>query len=76
LLVNSNQSLNAPRLLRLLEATTQAHAQNAARRLRLTEDGILDIILDCGIVNPSHFYKLFKKRFGMTPRHYRSARWT
>lgn len=48
----------------------------AARRLRLTEDGVLQIILDSGVVNPSHFYKLFRARFGLTPRQYRSARWT
>jgi AraC family cel operon transcriptional repressor len=32
---------------------------------------ILDIALDCGIGNLSHFYSLFRAETGMTPRAYR-----
>ena len=34
----------------------------------------MEIALECGIENIGHFYKLFQKRFGMTPRQYRLLR--
>lgn len=43
----------------------------AARQLEMSSQGILDIALDCGIPNLSHFYTLFRSAFGMTPRAYR-----
>lgn len=45
--------------------------KDAARQLRMTDHDILNIMYDCGLSNPSHFYKLFKARYGETPRKYR-----
>lgn len=47
-----------------------AHAQ---RQIEMGDRGILDIALDCGINNLSHFYRLFRTATGMTPRVYRLA---
>lgn len=46
----------------------------AARRLSHSEISIMEIALECGIENIGHFYKLFQKRFDMTPRQYRLLR--
>ena len=43
----------------------------AARQLEMSNRSILEIALDCGIENLSHFYKLFRKRHGMPPRLYK-----
>lgn len=43
----------------------------AARRLAQTRDPIADIASDLGLSNLAHFYTLFRKRFGLTPRLYR-----
>jgi len=45
----------------------------AQRQLEMGDQGILDIALDCGIENLSHFYSLFRERTGVTPRAYRLA---
>jgi AraC family cel operon transcriptional repressor len=45
--------------------------EHAARELRVTERAIADIALDCGLNNLSHFYALFRKAHGVTPRRYR-----
>jgi AraC family cel operon transcriptional repressor len=42
-------------------------------QLEMADRGILDIALDCGIENLSHFYNLFRAQTGTTPRHYRLA---
>lgn len=44
---------------------------HAARRLSGSNDGLLDIALECGIENLSHFHRLFKARHGMTPKAWR-----
>lgn len=44
---------------------------HAARALRLTDRAIVDLAADAGLPNLAHFYKLFKARFGTTPRRYR-----
>jgi AraC family cel operon transcriptional repressor len=43
----------------------------AQRQLEMGDQGILDIALDCGIENLSHFYSLFRAQTGVTPRAYR-----
>lgn len=43
----------------------------ARRQLEMSDQNILDIALDCGIGNLSHFYSLFRARTAMTPRSYR-----
>jgi len=43
----------------------------AQRQLEMGDQGILDIALDCGIENLSHFYSLFRAQTGLTPRAYR-----
>jgi AraC family cel operon transcriptional repressor len=44
---------------------------HAAQRLAAGDDAILDIVLDCGFHNVSHFYKLFREQYGISPRRYR-----
>ena len=43
----------------------------ARRQLEMGDQGILDIALDCGMENLSHFYSLFRAQTAMTPRAYR-----
>lgn len=43
----------------------------AARQLRGTPDSLSEIAEEIGIQNMSHFHRLFRTRFGMTPRQYR-----
>ena len=49
--------------------------ERAALLLATTTDEIISIAGDCGFENLSYFYRLFHRRFGQSPRHYRlSAR--
>lgn len=48
-----------------------ARIDHAARQLAETGRPILDIMFDCGLTNLSHFYALFRKRHGVSPRRYR-----
>lgn len=43
----------------------------ARRQLEMGDQSILDIALECGTPNLSHFYRLFRERTPMTPRAYR-----
>lgn len=43
----------------------------AARLLEKTNDNIIEIGLDVGIENASYFTKLFKNKYGVTPKEYR-----
>ncbi|PJI92962.1 AraC family transcriptional regulator [Yoonia maricola] len=45
--------------------------QHAARVLTTDNEAISDIAADCGIPNMSHFHKLFRKAYGITPLQYR-----
>lgn len=45
--------------------------QYAARQLRLTNRPVADIAADCGLANASHFHRLFRERFGTSPRRFR-----
>lgn len=53
------------------EIVNAARMDFSARRLAETSDPILEISFDCGLTNLSHFYALFRKRFGVSPRRYR-----
>jgi len=53
------------------ELVNRARLDYAARQLRETTRPIMDVALDCGLNNLSHFYALFRKRFGLSPRRYR-----
>jgi AraC family cel operon transcriptional repressor len=55
------------------DVVNDARLQVAVDRLANTDDKILDVALDSGFVNLSHFYKVFTARFGTTPRGYRVA---
>lgn len=52
---------------------TEARLDYAAKELEIGERDILQISLDCGYQNLGHFYKLFQKRFGMTPWRFRRS---
>ena len=43
----------------------------AARQLKGTPDTLVEIAEEIGIQNMSHFHRLFRDRFAMTPRQYR-----
>lgn len=44
---------------------------HAARQLTGTSESLQDIATDCGIPNLSHFHKLFRKTYKLTPHAYR-----
>jgi len=68
------------RTVRLYFGTTPTDYVNdiriayALRQLEMGDQAILDIALECGIPNLSHFYALFRARTEMTPRAYRLIR--
>lgn len=39
--------------------------------LKQTEKSITEVVLDCGFKNSSHFSRVFKERFGISPVHYK-----
>lgn len=47
---------------------------HAARELRITDRPITDIAYECGLSNLSHFYSLFRRAHGQTPRAFRLGR--
>ena len=48
---------------------------DAARQLlRETKRSVVDIALDVGYANPSHFAQLFRKETGLSPSDYRRQR--
>jgi AraC family cel operon transcriptional repressor len=53
------------------EYVNRLRIAHACRQLEMSDQSILEIALDCGIGNLSHFYSLFRARTGMTPRGYR-----
>ncbi|CAB3767155.1 helix-turn-helix domain-containing protein [Paraburkholderia humisilvae] len=49
--------------------------QHAAQLLAgAPQDAIQEIAYRCGFVSPAHFSRVFKKRYGMTPRDYAASR--
>jgi len=53
------------------DIVNEARLDYSARQLAETNRPIMDIAFDCGLNNLSHFYALFRKRFGVSPRRYR-----
>ncbi len=53
------------------ELVNRARMDFSAQQLTATERPILEIALDCGLTNLSHFYALFRQRFGVSPQRYR-----
>jgi AraC family cel operon transcriptional repressor len=53
------------------EIVNAARMDFSARQLGETSRPIVEIALDCGLNNLSHFYALFRQRFGVSPRRYR-----
>jgi AraC family transcriptional regulator len=52
--------------------TLRARLREAALRLALEPDRIIDIIYDCGFGDVSNFNRTFRAEFGVTPRAYRN----
>lgn len=55
----------------VMEYLTRYRLARAMQRLAETEDGVLDIALDCGFGSSARFYQIFKDRSGKTPREFR-----
>jgi len=46
----------------------------AKRLLRETRKSVVDVALDVGYTNPSHFAQLFRRETGLSPSDYRQQR--
>lgn len=55
------------------EAVQEMRCSEAARRLRRDTRPVAEIAADCGWRTQSHFNRVFRARFGLTPRQYRRA---
>ncbi|MDR1283153.1 MAG: helix-turn-helix transcriptional regulator [Opitutaceae bacterium] len=53
------------------DVVNEARMTYAAHELNTTSREIIDIAADCGLENLGHFYKIFRRRFGVTPHRYR-----
>jgi AraC family cel operon transcriptional repressor len=49
----------------------QIRLDHAAAQLRMSDTPLARVAIDSGLLNLSHFHRLFKDRFGVTPRAYR-----
>jgi AraC family cel operon transcriptional repressor len=54
-----------------IEFINSIRLKKAAERLVTTNEGILEIALDCGYGNLSYFYRRFRDQYGETPQTYR-----
>jgi AraC family transcriptional regulator len=48
--------------------------QEAKRLLRETKRSVVDVALDVGYTNPSHFARFFRRETGLSPSDYRQQR--
>ncbi|MCK9858736.1 AraC family transcriptional regulator [Paenibacillus sp. ATY16] len=55
-----------------IEYMNSYRVQQAASRLRQSDDKIMEVALDVGFNSLSYFNTVFRQRFGCTPREYRS----
>lgn len=53
------------------EHVNKARMSFAAQQLAMTDESIIEISMDCGIENLSHFYRLFTAHFKIAPNRYR-----
>lgn len=53
------------------DLVNSARLDHAARQLRASSRPVREIMVDCGLTNLGHFYKLFRTRHGATPEQYR-----
>ncbi|MFN4856262.1 MAG: helix-turn-helix transcriptional regulator [Pseudanabaena sp.] len=49
----------------------QQRVERSKQLLRLKEYSIIDIAIDCGFANPSHFAKWFRRYTGISPKQFR-----
>ncbi|MBC2457992.1 helix-turn-helix domain-containing protein [Clostridium beijerinckii] len=56
------------------KASERKKLSKAVELIKLTEYLIIEIIEFVGYENPTYLYKIFKKKFGMTPREYKMNR--
>lgn len=54
-----------------VEYLSELRLEHAARLLRSDEHSVTGVIFSCGFSDVSHFYRLFRKRFGVAP-----GKWT
>ena len=50
---------------------TEVRLSNAARMLKTTNENVSEVAAACGFREPNYFSRIFKRKFGMTPREYR-----
>lgn len=66
-----SRQLRACAGLRPVDVVTEARIEHAASRLALGDQPIVDIALECGFDSLSHFYRVFRRVTGETPRTWR-----
>ncbi|MDR6549257.1 helix-turn-helix domain-containing protein [Paenibacillus qinlingensis] len=57
--------------LTLTEYINDIRLKHAQQLLENGDHSVLDIMEKCGYANPSYFFRLFKAKFGSTPKEYR-----
>lgn len=55
------------------ELLQQKRLQKAADRLVATDLSVGDVILSVGYENTSHFHRIFRQKYGVSPRQYRAS---
>ncbi|NYE07102.1 AraC-like DNA-binding protein/mannose-6-phosphate isomerase-like protein (cupin superfamily) [Bacillus niacini] len=56
----------------LMDLLTDVRMSEASKLLKNTDMTIENIVYEVGYTNISHFYKVFKKTYGMTPKQYKT----
>ena len=57
-------------MMTVAEYITDVRLNTAVELLEISKDSVQHIMVSVGIENESYFYKLFKKKFGVTPKEY------
>lgn len=55
----------------LLDVINKVRIEKSAEMLRNTDKPIAEIADKCGFTNPSYYYRMFKRHYGLTPTDYR-----